>query len=387
MRMIYLFLLPVTILTSAVGPALGGALVDGPGWRWAFWINLPIGGAVLITSFIFLPRAEDSTKASNVWPKFIGLDYVGSILIAASACMVLLPLTWGAGFFVLGLWEGKVASKPILPVGMLKNPTAAITFFVTVWIGAQFGVMLFYVPQLFQITRGQSAVLAGAFIIPALVVSSIVVILAGQLQSRTGKYKAVVVVGFALSTVGMGLLSMLDEKTSLGEIIGFTIIVGFGQGCVVKTSMVGLQAAVPKSQMATATSFRYFFRMLGTALGLAFSSTCISQSLDSAVAQAGLPPSTTQTILDNPTALMSGNATILLPGLTEEDVGVILEGYSKGFSRIFMVMIAPMGICAVLSFLAPQASLGPPDAPPVEEEAATGSGTPGDIPLEPVRRS
>ncbi|KAM0751404.1 MFS general substrate transporter [Meredithblackwellia eburnea MCA 4105] len=367
------FLEVVTIITSAIGPALGGVFVQGPGWRWSFWINLPIGAAVAITSFIFLPSTAPTESAGTTGSKLAKLDYLGSVLTAVSAVLLMLPLTWGgvsfewssgpvvgclvagiAGFVSLGAWEAVGAKKPILPMDMLKNVTALSTFFVTLWVGAQFGILLFYVPQLFQITRGLSAVISGALVIPSLVVSSIIVILAGQVQSRTGRYKAIVVVGFALCTIGMGLMSMIDESTSIAKIIGFTIMVGFGQGCVVKTSMVGLQAAVPKSQMASATAFRYFFRVLGSALGLAFSNAVLSNSLSQTLSALNLPSSAVKTVLDNPTDVFSGIIVGKISGLTQDNLPALLDGYASGFGRIFLVMIAPMGVCAVLSLATPQ---------------------------------
>lgn len=115
---------------------------------------------------------------------------------------------------------------------------------------------LFYVPQYLQVVRGDSAITSGALVLPLLLTITLLVFITGQLIARTGRYVYSIVLGYAIWTVGLGLLSTLTTDTSTPRLIGYLVVTGFGQGQTLQSTLLAAQASVDRSEMSTVTSTR-----------------------------------------------------------------------------------------------------------------------------------
>ncbi len=311
-------------LSSVIGPTVGGFLTDGPGWRWVFFVNLPLGIAALAILFFWFPniRRRHTRRPS--------IDYLGAITLLAGVVPLLLALSWGGRDYawdsamVIGLLalavvmiaafifiEGR-ASEPIIPLELFRRPVVATSIVAAAMTSmGMFGTVLF-IPLFIQGVIGTSATQSGAVLTPmmlSLVVSST---LAGQAISRLGRYRWLSVFGVALAAAGMLLLSGMGTSTDYLVVVRNMIIIGFGLGVTMPVFTLAVQNAVEQRMVGTATSTTQFFRSMGGALGAAVFGSVLTNSFGSAL-RAVLPPFAIEAMspeqfakMANPQALMEG---------------------------------------------------------------------------------
>lgn len=269
------------------------------------------------------------------------LDWYGSILTIAWAVLVLLGLSWAGnqypwasaavlaplliGLALLGVFllvEAKVVPLPLIPLRIFKDRTVAAAMLATFFSGMIFYSTLYYLPTYFQVVRGASPIHSGVLLLPLVVVQTVASFTSGLLVSKTGDYWWNLVVGFALWSIGVGLLSLLDENTSQAKVIGYQILYGAGAGQTFQTSLVAIQASVERREMATATGFRNFLRMLGGTLALTICSTIINNLVRNKIRQLGLTSEQVDRILSDPSAADS-------IGLTATQRLNVIKAYGK----------------------------------------------------------
>lgn len=283
------------------------------------YINLPLSALslVLVTFLLPLRRVKGS-----IMSKLRRLDYYGSFLTLAWAISFLLALSWAGnqypwvsvpvllplilGLVLLGafiLVEIKLVPLPLIPFHILKIPTVAATMLATLFSGFGFYSSLYYLPQYFQIVRGESAIQSGVLILPLVLVQTCAAFGSGFLVSKTGDYWWNMLIGFTVWTIGIGLLSTIDPTTSIGKLSGYQVLVGLGAGQTFQTSLLAIQASVHRKEMATATGLRNFLRMLGGTLGLTVCTTIISNIVTGQLSDAGMSEEMIRGILSDPTRL------------------------------------------------------------------------------------
>ncbi|KAJ8129760.1 hypothetical protein O1611_g3870 [Lasiodiplodia mahajangana] len=278
-------ILTVYTVGLALGPYVGGEIIATTSWRWVFWINLPIGGAALIMIFLFLHVKYD--RSQTIIQKLLRIDYVGNLILIASTFSILYALTYGgtvfawssgriiaplvigfAGFGLFGWYETTV-KEPVMPPELFKNRTAVIIFGATFFNSLLLYWVLFFLPVYFQATLLASAARAGVLLLPSILFAipgSIVAVLA---LTKWGKYKPIHLVGFAGSLLGLGIFTLLDENSSLAEIVIFQAISAAAGGLVLNTLLPGVQAQLPESYQASVTAAWAFIRSFGSIWGVA----------------------------------------------------------------------------------------------------------------------
>jgi EmrB/QacA subfamily drug resistance transporter len=262
-------------LADVLGPILGGVITDTLGWRWIFFVNVPIGIAAITIIVYSLPnfKLPDVKKV---------IDYAGIItftLALSSLFMALTlagdlntyPLTEIAGFlifsvvmFIMFVLAEKKAVEPILPLRLFKNPIFSVSAVESFLASALMFCGIIYVPLFAQGVLGMSATNSGLIMIPMLLSLTITSIITGQIISKTGKYKNLVIVEFIITGIGVVLLATMNANTSYYLLLAYSTVLGIGSGMAYTIFNVAVQNAFTLRDIGIVTASMRFFRNIGT---------------------------------------------------------------------------------------------------------------------------
>jgi EmrB/QacA subfamily drug resistance transporter len=336
---------------SVLGPLVGGFLVDGPGWRWVFYVNLPLGAIALFVINRVLKLDHVRRKAHIDWlGAFLLVGGVSAVLIAVSQIGNAGTITsTSIAFLAVGaalvvgfiIWETR-ALEPILPLRLFKNDVFRVTTSLSLITGAvMFGAIIF-LPQYMQIARGVSPTLSGLHLLPLLGGVLLASIGSGQLISRGSGYKKFVVSGTALLVVGTVLLTQIHVNTSFWTLSLIIFVVGVALGSFMQTSIVATQNSVDRSDMGVATSAVSFFRTLGGAIGASvLGAVLIAQS--KATSANAIAKATKDAI-----AVHGNNATSIALGKTAGTHQAFVNGMDRAYTWAIPIAVVAFVIALFL---------------------------------------
>ncbi|PDQ34851.1 MAG: MFS transporter [Candidatus Lumbricidophila eiseniae] len=270
----------VFALSSVAGPLLGGWFTEGIGWRWAFWMNIPLGILAIVSVVVFLrlPRHTGGV------PK---LDYAGMGLLAVTSTCLVLVTTWGGTTYdwnsltITGLIAATViagvafvivehsAPQAIMPLHLFKDRNFVLTTIAGLITGiAMFGALA-YLPTYLQMVTGAGATQAGFLMIPIMAALLISSIGSGQLVSRFGRYKWFPVAGTAIVAAALLLMSTMTPELPTWILCSYLALMGLGLGMTMQLLILIVQNSFPVSEVGTATASNNYFRQIGASLGAA----------------------------------------------------------------------------------------------------------------------
>ncbi len=353
-------------VTTVVGPLLGGLFTDHLGWRWAFWINVPVAVVVLAVAAWAIPQLGRTARPV--------IDYPGIVLVGLGAAGLTLATSWGGTTYawgsatIIGLFVGSLvalvafvvvesrAAEPILPIRLFKDPVFTVCCALSFVVGFAMLGALTFMPTYMQFVDGVSATVSGLHTLPMVVGLLATSLTSGVIVGRTGRYKIFPIAGTAIMAVGFVLLSFMDARTSVLVQSLDLLILGAGIGLSMQVLVLTVQNTVDFTDLGVATSGVTFFRTIGSSFGAAIFgslfSNFLADRLPGALAVSGASPEVAQ----SPQALHK---------LPHEVVAPIVDAYADSLSKVFL-FAAPVAVVGfVLALFLKQV--------PLRDAAAMGS--------------
>jgi MFS family permease len=313
-----------------VGPAIGGLLTEHLSWHWIFFVNVPIGFVSLYLIGRLLPTVRTAGARFT-------LDVPGVVLLTAAIVPTLIALTLAE----TSSWVDP-AVLGWFAVGLIKNRTFAVSAVATLFAIFGFSTLIIFLPLWFQVVQGDSPTASGYALFPFLAGLIFSSILAGQIVSRTGRYKILLAVSMATLTIGLALFTNLRDDTSTPALWTWMLIAGLGVGPTMAIFTLIVQNDVPFARLGTATSDLTLIRQIGTSLGLTVAFTFFRNNLTwglihDSVVGAGAPSSAVPATA--PKGFDVGSLTAVgstpadaLSGVPKELIGFYVSGFHEAFS-------------------------------------------------------
>ncbi|KAB8263219.1 major facilitator superfamily domain-containing protein [Aspergillus pseudonomiae] len=347
----------VFAISSVTGPLVGGAFTTNVTWRWCFYINLPLGGVVLVLVSLLLQVPDRPGLRIPLKDKLRQLNILGLLALLPGVICLCLALQWGGTtytwseariiallvlafvllivFFLIQIWKPEQA---ILPPRIFAQRSIASGFCTSSCLGAHMNLFVYYLPIWFQAIKGVSAVDSGIHLLPMLIPVVAASIITGQLVSLIGFYTPFMIFGVCLTAIGTGLLTTLGINTSEGKWIGFQIIYGFGIGCCSQAPNLAAQTVLARKDVAIGASLMFFGQQL---FGSVFASVGQNVLFNQLAHRLADIPGI------SPRLIQSTGATEFLNRVPAEDLVMAREAYKDSLRTCFQVGV----IMACLSVL------------------------------------
>jgi EmrB/QacA subfamily drug resistance transporter len=290
------YLASVWAMAALIGPTLGGVFSDSIGWRWIFFVNLPLGAAAMWTLW---RRFEE-----NVERKRHRIDYLGATLLGVGGTLLLLALLEGGVEWAwdsptsLALFVAAVAllsvfvvverraSEPVLPLWVFRMRILNVTNVGSLLVGMMMMGLSSYVPLFSQKVLGTGAVVAGLILAAMTIGWPIAASTAGRLYLTFG-FRFTLVLGGVVSVLGALILATVDGGSSLWHLAAACFVMGIGFGYVASPGVVAAQSSVSWARRGVATSANMFSRSVGSAVGVAVFGAIVNSHVSGALASGG----------------------------------------------------------------------------------------------------
>ncbi|KAF1980450.1 MFS general substrate transporter, partial [Bimuria novae-zelandiae CBS 107.79] len=330
---------------TIIGPVIGGVFVQSSTWRWCFYINFPFCGLGFFLAFFYV-RLNAVAKLT-LTQKLKQMDWIGALLFLGSTTVFLIGLSWGGVQYAwasvqtlapitLGLagvvgfvgWQLWYRPRSLLPISLFYCPSAIVAFYCALVTGIVLFSLLYYVPFYSMAVRASSSTRAGVELFPAMCLLLPGSIIVAALTTRLGSFRWAIWLGWALSTVGVGLLLLLDLNTKYVLLAVALGITGVGLGKILTSVNVGIQAISKNEDAAMAAAMYAFFRSLGQPFGVAISGTIFQNAMSNKLTSYGLPESISH---DSERYIF-----VLRTMADGPEKTAILDSYLEGFRAVFI---------------------------------------------------
>ncbi len=357
----------VFALSAVAGPVIGGWLTEGIGWRWAFWVNLPLGGLAVLAVALLL-RHDPPRRDSPV-----RLDVAGTALLAVAVTALVLLVSWGgtrlpwtspaavglaaltATAAVAFVLVERRAAEPVIPLGLFGDRT----FTAAVVAGLVMAVAMFgtvgYLPTYLQMAAGLGPTAAGLAMLSLVAGLALATVGSAQVVRRTGRTKLLPLAGTGLVAAALGLLATLSTSTPLPLVGLYLLLLGLGIGCAWEVLVVVAQNTAPAGALGTATATNSFFREIGVSLGSALVGGIFTARLGDLLA-ARVPVSAGVDL--------GGLTPAMMAALPPEVRAAVAGAYNDALTPVFALLVPVVLASSVLLLLVREVPLATGPAAP-----------------------
>ncbi|KAF3016507.1 hypothetical protein E8E14_011021 [Neopestalotiopsis sp. 37M] len=351
-------------VAAALGPVVGGA-ISQTNWRWIFYLNLPICGVAFVWLMIFMRMKTGQAADEGFKSKVTRLDWLGNLIFTPSMIAVLWGLTMGGVQYpwsswriilplVLGImgWIGfhvqqHFTTFPSIPGRLFKNRTSAVGYIITFLSSVLVQAQSYFLPLYFQAVLGNTILESGTNFLPFAIGTLGFAATSGVLLAKFGAYRPLHATAFALSAMGFGLLTLLDDSTPKAEWVVFELIASAGCGLVLSVLLPAIMAALPEGDVASASAAFNFMKTFGYVWGVTIPSVIFNGVFDRNLYLIG--PDELKSQLQNGKAYSYASQMHLLRGQLSNEVWLeLVTVYIKSLRPIWWM---GLGI-SIISFFA-----------------------------------
>jgi EmrB/QacA subfamily drug resistance transporter len=272
---------------NAVGPLLGGLLTDSVGWRWIFFVNLPVAAIAIAITLLVVPRDVETRHGK--------LDYLGTAVLSIGLLALLLALDWALdlgwaapsiiALFVIAalalvaflIIEHRAGDHALVPDRVLENRSFLAAGIATLFASAIFFAALLYLPQFMSKNLGFTAMGSGAGLLPMMATFMVTSFVAGRLYERLGP-KLIVTLGALLLGAGMILLSTISATATYDHLILGMVVLGLGVGLFYSSVTTAAITALDPSEASLAGAIVYMFQIAGGSIGVGFNTAIVASA-------------------------------------------------------------------------------------------------------------
>lgn len=351
---------------SILGPVIGGWITDHTSWRWVFYVNLPIDTLALLALLVLMPTLRHSQEKPHI-------DFVGATLLIVGVVPVLLGFSWAGSLYpwlswqILGLLCGGVlvliilgfyevslrhcGGEPVIDPSLFKNRVFSIsTLGMMIMFMSLIGSMSF-LPLYVQGVLHVSATESGFLLTPMMLGMVIGSVISGQIASRTGQHRLIVIIGMGMLAAGAALLLRLGISSSYIEMISSLVLMGLGAGACLALYGTMIMNSLPKEKMGQGISNMDFFQEMGGPIALSILGPILASQYEPAY-HAALPAAIKQNVpgsllsifnkpdlLLDPTALqrLAGQFAAFGQGTLDQVLTAVRIGIAQGIHTTFII--------------------------------------------------
>ena len=355
----------VMALATVGGPLLGGLITDAWGWRWNFFVALPVAVAALII-------VQKTLHISPIARRKVSIDYLGIVLLSIAAGLLLIWISlagdsfeWWSTETILMVGGAIVATalfiivelrskEPLVPLSLFRNRTFTLSVIASIATGiAMFGASVF-LSQYMQLARGASPTEAGLMTIPMIAGLLIASMGVGALITRYGHWKPYLIIGALSLIAGSYLLSTIHYDTNFVLVSVYMFLLGAGVGMTMQNLVLVVQNTAKPTEIGVASSGVAFFRSLGGTVGVSIMGAALASAVTGLFTDRKDDVATAIMSLGDKAqhwmeVLQSGT----LPRVSEmpEVLRVVVEDiYAQGIAQSFLIAV-PFAVISLIAIV------------------------------------